>query len=551
MIIIKTFLYDLRLSFLRTTSNLCFRDVLILACCVRASLWVLMGLVCAILPSHNPGDDVVRFPHDNTANNCFSQVNTFCECGFDCQWTDSYNNSDENCFEKRNGPENVLQSHVYPFLLRPLTRWDAARFLRLTLQPQLWQPHPVMRHDHESSEQAHAFFPFFPFVVQHMAQLLRYALPDAMLPSTCASLLVLSAWIVNTLCFFVALVSLYQTTLLMLRQHGVDPSMSRQYANRVAWLFVLNPASVFFCTAYSEALFAALIFGGSYGMLLWGPWGAVIPWCLATATRSNSILYFGYLLLYGVGTVLQTDKTVVSRLYNLLVTLCAGLLIVYSIYRHNHTAIVSHCDTEHIAAEFEWCPEARQSNRSFFYLYSYIQRKHWNVGLFRYYHWKQIPNFLLAAPILVLSGTGVAGWCRRSWERAVSFDQKPLLGQVMVWVVESLRDFGKGGSNNKQKSARTGPVDNDVTRLDAIEDVLVGRRVLGHYAVWAVAALLGLTTAHVQISTRLLCSSCPALYWYVTYLVSKSERWGSIYLAYCLLYIVLGGILHPLWLPWT
>ena len=89
---------------------------------------------------------------------------------------------------------------------------------------------------------------------------------------------------------------------------------------------------------------------------------------------------------------------------------------------------------------------------------------------------------------------------------------------------------------------------NDVS---VAKDILVGNAVLGHYAVWAVAALLGLTTAHVQISTRLLCSSCPALYWYAAHLVTTSKPWGSVYLGYCLLYIVLGSILHPLWLPWT
>ena len=50
----------------------------------------------------------------------------------------------------------------------------------------------------------------------------------------------------------------------------------------------------------------------------------------------------------------------------------------------------------------EWCT-TRNSNDdiisslifgSSFSLYRYIQDKHWDVGFFRYYQWKQIPNFL-------------------------------------------------------------------------------------------------------------------------------------------------------------
>lgn len=543
---LKTILSQLRLNFLYAADSLSPWHIVTIAWCYRIFLWLFMACICVVFPAHDPGDGVVRFPLDNDASsssNCFSLVNTFCECGFDCHWTSG---DSAKCFEKRLDAENLLQSYIYPFLLRPLTRWDAARFLRLALRPQMWQPHP--NHEESStSEEAHAFFPLFPAAVQHAARLLRYTLPSQALPSTCAGLLVLAAWIVNSACMFVAITSLYQTTLLLLTRHGVKVTRGRSCARRVVLLFVVNPANVFFVTAYSESLFAALVLTGSYFVLLWGPLGAMIPWCLATATRSNGILYFGYLLLYGVGTLFQTGKQTLLRLLSFLVCLMVGILILYPIYRHNQNVIRSHCDDETVAINFEWCTHAKE-NASLFYVYSYIQRKHWNVGLFRYYEWKQIPNFLLAAPILVLSAVGVVDWCRRSWKRAASADQKPLLEQAVVWLVESLRQFALVDSHDSSHDSAT------TTRKTpelSIDDILVGPGVLGHYAVWAVSALLGLTTAHVQISTRLLCSSCPALYWYAAHLVNKSEQWGSVYLAYCVVYIVLGGFLHPLWLPWT
>ena len=466
--------------------------------------------------------------NDDTQS-CFAHVGDFCQCGLSCTWN---GDTPEKCFAPSNYPLSVLQQHVYPFLLDPLTKWDAARFLRLALHPQLAQPHPV--DDKDESEQAHAFFPLFPMAIQLVARFLMIVVPQSFLPSTCAGVLVLSAVSLNTICFILALVSLYKLTYLLLLRHSgsADETSCRRHANLVVVLFGINPASVFFITAYSESLFAALIFTGSYWMALWGPFGAVIPFTLASTTRSNGMLYSGYLLLYGAGQAFQLKQNLLRRFVRPLMSLLVGLAILFPLYRHNQLAFWAHCerDTE-TAARFEWC--APPNSASNFYLYSYIQRKHWNVGFLRYYELKQIPNFLLATPILILSVTGVVHWLQESWRHVTSADDKPLLYQCYTWVVESLRQFA-----NPPHGTST-------------DNVCLGRPVLGHYAVWAVATFLGITLAHVQISTRLLCSTCPALYWYAAHVVKTSERWGSLYLGYCLLYIVLGCTLHPLFLPWT
>lgn len=55
--------------------------------------------------------------------------------------------------------------------------------------------------------------------------------------------------------------------------------------------------------------------------------------------------------------------------------------------------------------DMAWCHD-----RPFPSLYSHIQSAYWGVGLLRYWQWKQLPNFLLAAPVLLLTVCGAIGY---------------------------------------------------------------------------------------------------------------------------------------------
>jgi len=513
---------------------------------IRLTVLLVMGISCSLIPDHNPGDDVVRFDlRDTDSPSCFCLKGTYCDCGSNCSWESG---DGSECLAADDLQSlNVLQRHVYPFLLTPLTRWDAARFLRLAHQPQLY--HPRLENCIESSDQtcvdpfsesemAHVFLPLFPALIQTIYSVLL-RLPPWILPATCESVLVMAAWLVNVLSFVAAAISMFYLTERMLSTQGAPSDSSNLWARRVSLLFICNPANIFFGTAYSEALFSSYIFFASLVFTMGYRKMAIVLWTIAVGVRSNGVVYAGFLLLFGLGRALRSGTPLLIRISEFILYGVAACVLFLPLWRHNRLAIAIHCESDGEVRP-AWCDMVSST----FNLYAYVQRIYWNVGFLRYYEWKQIPNFLLAAPILTLSSAAAAGWIRQSW--ITRRDPNNSKWMLIHWAFDALRDFA---TDNQNKGS-------DQSSRNAGSILLGGPKMLGHYAVLAATAFLGLTTAHVQISTRMICSTCPALYWYMAVLVSRSQKdrrfiLGDILLAYCLLYTVLGVILHPNWLPWT
>ena len=637
---------------------------------VRVVMTLLMALSCHLLPDLYPGDDVIQFElrpvqpyHHGLVEDSSSSSSSNSLC-FDSLSSGTYGdkfgdherNGNLECSPKHQEEQqeqhvqhNWLQTTVYPFLLKPLTRWDAARFLRLALIPQLRFPRTVYGLDQpgsssdvddddgdpfRESEMAHAFFPLFPILIQWIANVVQAWIPALLLPETYQGILVLSAWILNTASFALAIYSLYRLTEThLIRQCRFATLVARQWATRVSLLFVINPAHVFFVAAYSEALFAALIFTGSWLLLLditttrtspahWQCmfWIGILCWILASYSRSNGILYAGYLFLFGTGRVLQSSLSLVDRVkrtafYTMVI---AGMFVPAML--HNQSAIESHCFDEKewpsktrgrvSTTKPEWCPDDNGSSSSWFYLYPYVQRKYWNVGFLRYFEWKQFPNFLLAAPILILAFAGAWSWIVANWNRhngdiniscattrgrntihqtttttvapGTHFSRSlrgPL--RICVWAIQALRTASSCDppliihSLSSSSSCTGTTIANTAKVHDIFDGLVTAPTLLPHYAVLAVSALVTFTTAHVQIATRLLCSTSPALYWFMASLLldmpqqqprptsssplSKKKKTvmvnridpGGLLLWYCVLYMFLGVLMHPNWLPWT
>jgi GPI mannosyltransferase 2 len=534
--LVNSVLWRIRQGFLDMADAYTFPQLFGLSVALRMGVLVAMAVAANLFEHSAQGAAIypVRYP---------IYTNTWCHCRDACSG-DPTNGSATCAAHPSPTAPSMLQSW-YRFFLRPLTRWDAARFLQLALAPQLRNPSSVRSHRYNGtgidrddsfmlSEQAHAFFPMYPRAIQATSNVLLDWISPRLLPPNCEELMVMSAWIVSNVSYFWSLIMLYLLTQQALRSDRV--------ARQVALLYAINPATVFFVTSYSESLFAALVFTGCFVLSYCNPqvpWLAkytttVSCWWLAGWTRANGILYtVGYALLWGAGKSLYRKSTVLFAQ----VLSVVWLLYRTTMYAHNRIGYDRHClvDDDDVARP-EWC-ESTSEPASSFNLYSYVQRRHWNVGLFRYYELKQVPNFLLAAPALLVAISGVVSWLRHSWHRFDSNgNEKVSPSRLIAWAVASLR------------AAAVEPIRDppgDVVHYSAV--------LLPHYAILGATSVLGLVIAHVQVSTRLLCSSCPALYWHMAWIVSlgNTPTLGGLVVLWCILFAVLGIVLHSMWLPWT
>ena len=533
--------------------NLSKRELVAKILTFRLGYLFLMATSCALIPDHSPGDDVLRFDLRLTSYDDSDQC--FCLPEHDCAECVGHKKMKNYTFcDSPSSSSFLLPTAAWKFALSPLTKWDAARFLHLAVRPSLRDPPPsclkgdVSTCDFSDSEQAHAFFPFFPTLLRYLALCWVYVAPSTLLPPTFECLVVLTGFFVNTVCLVVSTLSLLSlTTAILPMTISID---SRRRVAVAACLVhgIWNPASVFFATNYSESLFSALTLAGHAAFYQQQYVVALPLWSLASWTRSNGTIHCIWLLIQMLGHIshlfgTQASKKIrqaslVSAVARIFLFALWTIVIFLPVRYHDQSGYSRNCRNDSTIRP-KWCLEGSSS----FSLYGWTQRQHWNVGFFRYYELKHIPNFLLAAPILALSSLAVFLWIRDSMV-AYGKGKVPSTPYMILigWPVQALAD-----SVASESTFSPAPP-------TAVHDFLISNpKLLGHYAILAGLALVGLLVAHVQISTRMICSSSPAMTWFLTYILLQDEnpRLRQFVKIYTALYMLLGVILHVNCLPWT
>ncbi|XP_043276959.1 GPI mannosyltransferase 2 [Venturia canescens] len=430
-----------------------------------------------------------------------------------------------------------------------LIRWDAQYFIHIAKYGYTF-------------ENTLAFFPLYPLCVRYLAMIMGKVF--FMLNNH--SIIVLAAVSLNYFCFVKSALILYD-----LSKHVLK---STNLAYKAAILYCMNPASIFFSAAYSESMFAYVTFYSMLGSLELLRF-VYIPIGLSALVRSNGLVNIGFpifmwlhqwlkyvlpkiILEYRNSVKKSFSVGAVHTMYDFLNTLNTIFLslipfVFFQIYvyllfctEYNLEVLIpphveSFAVKNHLQIpsnnSFTWC------QGTFPIAYSNIQKKYWNVGFMKYYEFKQIPNFLLASPILYI--------------------MLKCIYQYLVNWKEFLYYFLGMEGKESERIAKAGqlPVETFVFVIHAL-----------------FLTIFSILFIHIQVSTRFLASASPLLYWYCATILSYrrnsskefeescnlNSKWrvflllqesytlsDRLIILYFLGYIVLGCAMYSNFLPWT
>ncbi|DAZ94269.1 TPA: hypothetical protein N0F65_011901 [Lagenidium giganteum] len=385
--------------------------------------------------------------------------------------------------------------------LRAFVNWDAVHFLHLADRGYEY-------------EHVHAFFPLYPLLVRIFS---------AWLPSGSNVALVMAGWLVSNGAFVLAAVCLYRLGLLVLHDERV--------ACRAAYLFAVTPSGIFMSALYSESLMCLCSFAGMLfleehkrgGSILWLVLCAM-AFGASSGTRSNGILLSLFIAWHRLRASPNPVATPLRFLGYWIFTALLGIIAVipqvwYFVqampdYCPNKLDFVRNKTASQITIDRPWCEHVFPN---FSAMYMFIQAEYWGVGPFKYYTINQLPNFLLASPIILLSAHSL-------WS----------------YFSPRLRRHKAMGSSAAAEA-------NSFVRSSAAAPYCLH---------WLFLLANALVVVHIQVTTRFL-AACPPLYWAPAALIGTklSSATHSTYtrtvVAYFVVFNVLGVSLFSTFYPWT
>ncbi|CAL9214612.1 unnamed protein product [Arabidopsis halleri] len=417
--------------------------------------------------------------------------------------------------------------------------WDSVYFLRIT----------ECGYEYE---QTYAFLPLLPFFISLLSRTVFAPLVPLI---GLRAVMVLSGFTVSNLAFIFAAIYLFRVSVVILKD--------TEASFRASIMFCFNPASIFYSSIYSESLYALFSIGGVYHLLSGTSNVAVLWFALSGCARSNGVLNAGYICFQTMHRAYEALYQK-RRAYLAMQVLVAGFLrcvciclpfVAFQAYGYYNL-----CHGRTLDEMRPWCKGRIPL------LYNFIQSHYWGVGFLKYFQFKQLPNFLLASPILSLAVCSIMSYLKSRPELFISLGfQATEKEKRSVAGLYSLKDAVKP---NVKTSTNEGNRDIRHRKPSSKKDVTMTKVAAesnspensGYFSadVFPFIVHLGLmaTTAffimHVQVATRFL-SASPPLYWFASSLIASPEhsKWGYLIWSYCAAYILLGTLLFSNFYPFT
>ncbi|ORZ27001.1 GPI mannosyltransferase 2 [Lobosporangium transversale] len=286
-------------------------------------------------------------------------------------------------------PIETRAQQLFKSIFGVFLRWDSFYFVHIAENNYVF-------------EQSHAFFPLLPGLMRLIANSVLAPL-NAFL--SYRQLLVLAGILISNVSFVIASVQIYRLSRTLFKQD--------QFAFLTALLYILTPSGIFMSAIYAESLFAALSFTGMLYAARKQYLPAAIVWSISNLARSNGILYAGF-FVYDLIVMIDLQSSIWNKIKALVKTGCLCLITWSGFFAVQAYGFSLYCTKAFGIDTRPWCHTRMP------FIYTFVQGFYWNIGFLRYYEVKQIPNFLMAAPMITLSASGIAFYTAYDLSRALS-----------------------------------------------------------------------------------------------------------------------------------
>ncbi|EJT50939.1 hypothetical protein A1Q2_07035 [Trichosporon asahii var. asahii CBS 8904] len=312
---------------------------------------------------------------------------------------------------------------------------------------------------------------------------------------------------------------------------------NRKTAVAAGLLYAYPPSPAAMLT-YTEPAFAAAYFAGLLACSKRRWLGAALCFAAATSLRATGVFSAAVLAWALVFAPRRPASPDVKRSIPFTSYVCAALR---DPGRTLIRAVIAVTLAGIVAAPFIvfngyiWkiaCPGREWCSKSLPLAYTAVQKIYWDIGLFHYWTPEQIPNLIIALPVLIPTLAGI--WAYFSG-KTLSLHSEAAHRADSLASIQASTTYAISSAHNVRASAEVKEVKGDVQDETTGDEVARGPLLDAVYALSLFLALTLLFTSHTQIALRLAVTD-PTLWWTLAANAGMRKAW----IWWCFLWAAVG-----------